>query len=311
MTPPRNPLLAVLALALVTGAPAPALAEHTPGVPGWQQDVHYSISASYTPAKFEIAGRETLAYWNLSPDTLSELYFHLYLNAYRPGSHMARHDAYFEDWKIENLPSRRRGSETIDGVTLLRGDPLPVQVDDTIAGIALPSVLAPGESVIVCLAFRSVIPDVPERMGRSGKGIFAAQWFPKVCAYDRFGWHAEQHLGSEFYGDFGAYDVRITLPESFLLAHTGTGRGSRPPETARSRSGIEAALRLPAIRRAGARTSCRAPGWSTPTRSTISRGRATRSGSGGARGGTGSRSTRSTARGTPSAGTTWPGKARA
>ena len=222
MTPPRNPLLAVLALALVTGAPAPALAEHTPGVPGWQQDVHYSISASYTPAKFEIAGRETLAYWNLSPDTLSELYFHLYLNAYRPGSHMARHDAYFEDWKIENLPSRRRGSETIDGVTLLRGDPLPVQVDDTIAGIALPSVLAPGESVIVCLAFRSVIPDVPERMGRSGKGIFAAQWFPKVCAYDRFGWHAEQHLGSEFYGDFGAYDVRITLPGSFLLAHTGT-----------------------------------------------------------------------------------------
>src|SRR5438034_373939 len=128
VTPPRNPLLAVLALALVTGAPAPALAEHTPGVPGWQQDVHYSISASYTPAKFEIAGRETLAYWNLSPDTLSELYFHLYLNAYRPGSHMARHDAYFENWKIENLPSRRRGSETIDGVTLLRGDPVPVQV---------------------------------------------------------------------------------------------------------------------------------------------------------------------------------------
>jgi peptidase M1-like protein len=220
VTAPKLGLLALLAPALLLGPSARA--EHTPGVPGWQQDVHYSISAAYTPAKFEIAGRETLAYWNLSPDTLSELYFHLYLNAYRPGSHMARHDADFEDWKIENLPARRRGSETIDRATLLSGDSLSVQVDDTVARIPLPGALAPGESVIVCLQFRSVIPDVPDRMGRSGKGIFAAQWFPKVAVYDRFGWHAEQHLGSEFYGDFGAYDVRLTVPGSFLLAHTGT-----------------------------------------------------------------------------------------
>jgi len=80
-----------------------ARAEHTPGVPGWQQDVHYSFSVSYAPQKFEIAGQETLAYWNLSPDTLSELYFHLYLNAYRPGSHMARYDASHEDWRVQDL----------------------------------------------------------------------------------------------------------------------------------------------------------------------------------------------------------------
>ena len=216
------PFFGALALIVTSFACAPARAEHTSGVPGWQQDVHYSISVSYTPQKFEIAGQETLAYWNLSPDTLSELYFHLYLNAYRPGSHMARYDAGNEDWRVENLPAKRRGSQRIEGATIMKGDSLRVVTDDTIARLALPEALAPGESVIVCLRFRSVIPDVPDRMGRSGKGIFAAQWYPKVCVYDRFGWHTEQHLGSEFYGDFGAYDVRISLPGNFLVAHTGT-----------------------------------------------------------------------------------------
>ncbi len=135
---------------------------------------------------------------------------------------MARSDAALENWRIQNLPPKRRGGAWIDGATMLGGDSLDVSTDDTIARLALREALAPGESVIVCLSFRSVIPDVPERMGRSGRGIFAAQWFPKVAVYDRFGWHNEQHLGSEFYGDFGAYDVRISLPGNFLVAHTGT-----------------------------------------------------------------------------------------
>ncbi len=221
MSPARAALFALLAAAAILAGP-PARAEHTPGVPGWQQDVRYSLSVSYAPQRFEIAGQETLAYWNLSPDTLSELYFHLYLNAYRPGSHMARYDASQQSWRVQDLPAKRRGSERIEGARILGADSLVVETDDTIARVALPAALAPGESVIVCLDFRSVIPDVPERMGRSGKGVFAAQWYPKVCVYDRFGWHTEQHLGSEFYGDFGAYDVRISLPGNFLVAHTGT-----------------------------------------------------------------------------------------
>jgi len=217
----RTALLTLAAVAALLAAGA-ARAEHTPGVPGWQQDVHYSFAVTYAPPKYEIAGRETLAYWNLSPDTLSELYFHLYLNAYRPGSHMARHDAAQENWRVQDLPRKRWGSERIEGARILGGDSLNIETDDTIARLGLPEALAPGESVIVCLSFRSVIPDVPDRMGRSGKGIFAAQWYPRVCVYDRFGWHTEQHLGSEFYGDFGAFDVRITVPGNFLLAHTGT-----------------------------------------------------------------------------------------
>jgi aminopeptidase N len=215
----------------------PAAAQHTAGVPGWQQDVHYSLAVTYTPPKYEIAGQETLAYWNLSPDTLSELYFHLYLNAFRPGSHLARFDAAQENWRVQDLPKKRWGSERIEGARILHGDSLTVETDDTIARMALPEALAPGESVIVCLDFRSVMPDVPERMGRTGKGIFAAQWYPRVCVYDRYGWHTEQHLGSEFYGDFGAFDVRITLPGNLLIAHTGTlvNPGEVLPDSIRSR----------------------------------------------------------------------------
>jgi len=217
----RTALLPLAAAAALLAAPA-ARAEHTPGVPGWQQDVHYRFAVTYAPPHFEIAGRETLAYWNLSPDTLSELYFHLYLNAYRPGSHMARRDAAHENWRVQDLPRKRWGSERIEGARILGGDSLHVETDDTVARLGLHEALAPGESVIVCLNFRSVIPDVPDRMGRSGRGIFAAQWYPRVCLYDRFGWHTEQHLGSEFNGDFGAFDVRITVPGNFLVAHTGT-----------------------------------------------------------------------------------------
>ena len=221
MIPARALFTASITLFLLVRS-APAWAEHTPGIPGWQQDMHYRMSVSYAPQRFEIAGQETLAYWNLSPDSLTELYFHLYLNAYRPGSNMARYDASQENWRIQNLPPKRRGGEWIDRATIQGGDSLHVFVDDTIARIPLPQVLAPGESVVVCLSFRSKIPDVPERMGRSGKGVFAAQWYPRVCAYDRFGWHTDQHLGSEFYGDFGSFDVRVVLPGTFLLAHTGT-----------------------------------------------------------------------------------------
>ncbi len=213
---------AAVAAAAILIIPAHAHAEHVPGVPDWQQRVHYRMSVAYSPDRYEIAGQETLTYWNQSPDTLADLYLHLYLNAYRPGSNMARYGAARENWRIMNLPPSRQGGEWIEGAAILGGDSLRPSVDDTVARIALPHGLALGESVAVCLAFRSKIPDVPERMGRSGRGVFAAQWYPRACAYDRYGWHRDQHLGSEFYGDFGTFDVRVSLPGSFLLAHTGT-----------------------------------------------------------------------------------------
>ncbi len=212
---------AVWALLLIS-LPRVSGAEHTPGVPGWQQRVHYRLDARYDPRRFEIAGVETLTYWNNAPDTLREIYFHLYFNGYRPGSNLARNDARNGDWTVANLNASRWGGGWIDRAALLGGDSLRIHVDDTIARVPLPRALAPGESLAVCLAFRSIVPDVPTRVGRSGRGVFVAQWYPKVCVYDRFGWHREQHLDNEFYGDFGAFDVRLTLPGSFVVAHTGS-----------------------------------------------------------------------------------------
>ncbi len=130
------PGLLLLATALL---PRAAIAEHVPGIPGWQQRVHYRTSVTYTPAKFQIAGEETLTYWNLSPDTLPDLHFHLYLNAYRPGSHMARRNAERENWRVADLPRSKWGGEWIDHAALLGGDSLRVEVDDTLARIPLRS----------------------------------------------------------------------------------------------------------------------------------------------------------------------------
>jgi len=213
-----------LSAALMTLAPGPASAvgaPHVPGTPGWQQRVHYRFQVTYTPAAHQIAGQETLTYWNQSPDTLESLWFHLYLNAYRPGSHLARRSADRENWRVADLPASKRGGEWIERAALLEGDSLRVELDDTIARLLLPRPIAPGESAVVCLRFRSVIPDLPARLGRTGRGVFAALWYPRVSVYDRYGWDRNQHVGSEFYGDYGTFDVRLTLPGSFLVAHTG------------------------------------------------------------------------------------------
>jgi len=205
-------------------APIPARcasANHVPGVPGWQQRVHYRIDAALDPAAHEVAGVETLTVWNESPDTLRELYWHLYLNAFQPGSNLALRAAANGDFEIERLSRSQQGSERIESAALLDGDTLRVEADDTVARTALPRALAPGESLSVRFSFVSRIPGYADRSGRQGRFYFVGQWYPKLAVYDRFGWHAEQHLGHEFYGDFGAFDVRIALPASYLLAYPG------------------------------------------------------------------------------------------
>lgn len=223
-SPPRAGSVGILlaaVLCLVPAAARGASAGHVPGVPGWQQRVHYRIDAALDPLGHEVAGVETLTVWNESPDTLRELYWHLYLNAFQPGSNLARRFASNGDFDVERLSRSQQGSERIRSASLLGGDTLRVESDDTVARTALPRPLAPGESLSVRFSFVSRIPGYADRSGRQGRYYFVGQWYPKLAVYDRFGWHAEQHMGNEFYGDFGAFDVRIALPRSYLLAYPG------------------------------------------------------------------------------------------
>lgn len=195
----------------------------------WQQCVHYKIHATLDTLTHSIAGIQNLIYQNNSPDTLSELYFHLYPNAYQPGSIMEQEVAAASftlirsnddlGWmKIDSLLILKRASisRRVNIVTL---------VDDTILKIALDPPLLPTEELSVWLNFRTKIPKANpliDKGGYRGNHYEISQWYPKMCVYDQNGWNAmPYHWLGEYYGEFGAFDVTLDVPGSYIVGATG------------------------------------------------------------------------------------------
>lgn len=189
----------------------------------FQQRVNYNIKVELDPETGRLSGTEALCYFNNSPDTLHEIYFHLYYNAFQPASYLDRYEQKFGDYSIASTPDKDIGFVRMD---FLKNDGFEIKnvtIDNTILGVPLLYPLWPGDSTYFYIEFTSQIPVEGYRAAR-GKGRFdVAQWYPKPAVYDKFGWHIEQHLGiGEFYGEYGDFDVEITLPDSFVVAHCGT-----------------------------------------------------------------------------------------
>lgn len=207
--------LAGVAATVVVSQAAPAARE--PGV-------RYRIEARLDEATHVLHGRARLAYRNDSPDTLAELYVHLYLNAFRPHSLWAR---------VEERPQYDFGSlrdpdyayERLHRVTVAGASVVPEYAhapDSTVARIALPRRLSPGDSVTVDLEWDARLSTLWRRQGRAGRHYDFAQWYPKIAVYDRYGWAAHPlYPQGEFYGEFATYDVTLDLPEDQVVAATG------------------------------------------------------------------------------------------
>ena len=119
-------------------------------------------------------------------------------------------------WKPEDF-----GWMEIDSVSA-DGAPAKVAMDETIARVDLPRPLAPGDSVSLRLHFVVQIPKQFDRLGHRGEEYSISQWYPKVAVYDLKGWHPDPfHYAAEFYGDFGTFDVAITLPDRYWVGSTG------------------------------------------------------------------------------------------
>lgn len=180
------------------------------------------------PAAGTVRGQGTLRYRNRSPDTLNAVGLMLAQNLFRTG---APHD--------ESVP--HTGGMTLDTLCVARltGAPAaarcdaigsaPVSsaltVDHTVAWLALPAPLAPGDSLDLRAAWRFTIPtDDAPRMGTDGRVSMIAYWYPQFAVYDDVaGWQRDPYLATgEFYMDAAEYDVRITLPGGYLVAATGT-----------------------------------------------------------------------------------------
>jgi hypothetical protein len=188
----------------------------------FQQYVRYQIKVDLEPKTSRLTGTEAISYYNNSPDTLREIYFHLFYNAFQPGSYMDRQAQERWDYDIASAPPEDLGYVKIE---VLKNDGERVNdyvIDNTIMRVPLTRPLAPGDSTFFYIEFSSQIPAEGARAARAGKHFDVGQWYPKPAVYDARGWHANQYLeAGEFYGEYADFDIELTLPDEFIVGHCG------------------------------------------------------------------------------------------
>lgn len=190
----------------------------------WQQDVHYLINARIDDEADLIQGELTLYYHNNSPDTLHQVFFHLYQEAYTPGS--------YSD-KLSRQGSRaRKGELSPDAGTRVislssEGEELQQEQDNTVLRVQLHKPLPPGERYTFRITFKTYWAMGLQRRMKlfnawGSKHYDGVHWYPRIAVYDqKFGWDTQQHLGNEFYGNFGTFDVDLDFPHQYIVDATG------------------------------------------------------------------------------------------
>jgi len=212
----------------------------------WQQHVDYAMDVRLDVTTHKVTGIQKLVYTNNSPDTLRKVYYHLYFNAFQPGSMMdvrsrniADPDGRVTD-RISKLKDDEIGYQHIE--TLKQdGKELTYTVTGTVLEVQLAKPLVPKTKTVFEMKFEAQVPVQIRRSGRNNREGIAysmTQWYPKLAEYDYQGWHAYQYVAREFHGVWGDYDVKITLDPKFVVGATGklqnpekVGHGYEKPGT--------------------------------------------------------------------------------
>ncbi|HMI30987.1 MAG TPA: hypothetical protein VK527_04545, partial [Candidatus Limnocylindrales bacterium] len=178
--------------------------------------------------RHRLTGHARITYRSGADSALHAIYLHAYPNAFRdPHTIFAREgEREGEDYDIRLAARDERGWMSIDSVTA-NGATARLVMDETVARIDLARPLAPRDSVTLRLRFDVQVPKPLDRFGHVGDAYSIAQWYPKLVVYDDLGWHPDPyHYLAEFYGDYGTFDVAITLPDRFWVGGTGVLHGS-------------------------------------------------------------------------------------
>lgn len=209
----------------------------------WQQHVDYKMDVKMDVHTNRLTGVQQLQYTNNSPDTLHRVFFHLYWNAFQPGSMMDvrsrelgkivlglnRDGDSVRDWdsrvkdRIEHLGPGEIGYDSVMTLTM-NGRPQKMIYHETILEVVLDKPILPGAKTSFALTFKCQVPVQIRRSGRDnaeGVRYSMSQWYPKVCEYDYRGWHPTPYIAREFYGVWGNFDVKITIDKTYLLGGTG------------------------------------------------------------------------------------------
>lgn len=223
--------------------------------------VRYKMSARLEPATKTVKGHYTLSWWNHTDEPVPDLYFHLYLNAFknvdstflREGIVSRRREALTE-WKA--TPEEAKwGWVDMDKIQIVGGPDLTSAksfvhpdddnaMDQTVLRVALPQPVPPRGTIELAVDFTSKLPRGLARTGYVDDYFFVAQWFPKIGVYEsaaerahhyslttpppQGGWNCHQfHANTEFFADYGVYDVELTAPSNYVVGATGFLRNER------------------------------------------------------------------------------------
>lgn len=195
----------------------------------WQQHVNYDMDVNIDVDRYQYTGQQKLVYTNNSPETIDRVYYHLFYNAFQPGSEMDVRSRTIAD------PDRRVGSRIVAlkpneigylHVSSMKQDGQPVLADEegTVLVVKLAKAIAPGQSTTLELDFNGQVPVQIRRSGRNnaeGVALSMTQWYPKMAEFDKYGWNTSPYIAREFHGVWGDFDVEITIDKEYTIGGTG------------------------------------------------------------------------------------------
>ena len=195
----------------------------------WQQHVDYTMEVDMNVKNYQYTGTQELVYTNNSPDTLSHVLYHLYFNAFQPGSQMDVRSRTISDPddrvgdRISKLTPTEIGYLKINSLER-DGKKIAYKTVGTILEVPLEKPILPGETTTFDMEFQGQVPVQIRRSGRNNKegvALSMTQWYPKMAEYDFEGWHADPYIGREFHGVWGNFDVKITIDKNYVIGGTG------------------------------------------------------------------------------------------
>ncbi|MUH37425.1 M1 family peptidase [Zobellia amurskyensis] len=200
----------------------------------WQQHVDYNMEVDINVENFQYTGTQKLVYTNNSPDELTRVYYHLFFNAFQPGSEM--------DMRLQSIPDpdgRMTDEQKNSRIAVLKeneigylhataltqdGAKVDFVEEGTILVVELAKPIPSGGKTTFEMEFKGQVPLQVRRAGRNsaeGVALSMSQWYPKLAEYDFEGWHADPYIAREFQGVWGDFDVKLTIDKNYVVGGSG------------------------------------------------------------------------------------------
>ena len=217
----------------------------------WQQHIDYTMDIDMDVNKYQYKGKQKVVYTNNSPDDLDKVFYHLYFNAFQPGSQMDVRSLNIKDPsakigdRISKLKPNEIGYIKVNSLKQ-NGSEVSYETVGTILEVTLNTPIKAGESVTFDMLFDAQVPVQIRRSGRNSKegvALSMSQWYPKMAEYDFEGWHTPPYIAREFHGVWGNFDVTLHIDKNYVVG--GSGYLQNPQEVGHNYEDKSKDLKLP------------------------------------------------------------------